>query len=58
LTDRDISIWDVDQHHWKVQGGLYQLYIGSSSKDIRAVSSFTITGQAAAQQNKFLSAEA
>lgn len=21
LSDRDVSIWDVEQHHWKVQEG-------------------------------------
>jgi len=35
LTDRDLSIWDVDTHAWKLVNGEFKIYVGSSSRDIR-----------------------
>ena len=32
LYDRDISIWNIDQHQWQVLSGEYLFYIGSSSE--------------------------
>eukprot|EP00730_Choanoeca_flexa_P009428 TRINITY_DN12646_c4_g1_i1.p1 TRINITY_DN12646_c4_g1~~TRINITY_DN12646_c4_g1_i1.p1 ORF type:complete len:687 (+),score=167.95 TRINITY_DN12646_c4_g1_i1:2334-4394(+) len=39
LRDRDLSIWDADVHAWKVLTGEFDVYVGSSSNDIR------LTGQ-------------
>jgi beta-glucosidase len=35
LRDRDLSIWDVETHAWKLVKGEFDIYIGSSSRDIR-----------------------
>eukprot|EP01038_Epipyxis_sp_PR26KG_P005963 gene5963-8217_t len=37
LTKRDCSIWDFDNNHntWTLVGGVYTVYIGASSRDIR-----------------------
>lgn len=36
LTDRDLSVYDVETHSWKLVEGIFNFYIGSSSRDIRA----------------------
>jgi len=36
LRDRDLSIWNSESHNWEVQTGDFTVYIGSSSRDIRA----------------------
>ncbi|KAK2610287.1 hypothetical protein N8I77_003734 [Diaporthe amygdali] len=35
LTRRDLSVWDVDSQSWVMQRGRYDMYVGSSSRDIR-----------------------
>lgn len=35
LTRRDLAVWDVASQGWVVQTGRYDLYVGSSSRDIR-----------------------
>lgn len=35
LTRRDLSAWDVGAQAWVLQPGRYDLYVGSSSRDIR-----------------------
>merc|ERR1712137_243411 len=35
LSDRDLSIWDVDHHKWSLVHGKYSIYVGASSADIR-----------------------
>lgn len=35
LTRRDLGVWDVASQGWVVQPGRYDLYVGSSSRDIR-----------------------
>ena len=35
LTRRDLSVWDVASQSWVLQSGRYDLYVGSSSRDIR-----------------------
>lgn len=35
LTRRDLSVWDVVSQSWVMQHGLYNVYVGSSSRDIR-----------------------
>jgi beta-glucosidase len=41
LNDRDLSVWDIDTHGWQVQNGEFKIYVGSSSRDIKAVGNFT-----------------
>jgi len=35
LTNRDISIWDDQQHKWAVVSGTFGVFVGASSRDIR-----------------------
>lgn len=36
ITDRDISTWNENDHHWHVNNGNFTVFIAASSKDIRA----------------------
>ena len=36
LMDRDLSIWDDVGHMWSKQTGTFQVFVGTSSEDIRA----------------------
>ncbi|KAH8921781.1 glycoside hydrolase family 3 protein [Atractiella rhizophila] len=42
LRAKDISIWDVVAQKWTIPKGKYTVHIGSSSRDIRLQSEFTI----------------
>jgi beta-glucosidase len=42
LRDRDISVWDVASHAWKVTPGTYKVFVGASSKDVRLTGEFTV----------------
>lgn len=42
LKKNDISIWDVKGHAWQIVQGTFQVYVGSSSRDIRLNSSFVV----------------
>ena len=42
LTDRDLSIWDVTTHTWKLVKGQFTLSVGASSRDIRAHTTLTV----------------
>ena len=35
LTDRDLSIWDASAHTWSRVHGVFSVYIGASSRDVR-----------------------
>jgi len=35
LTNRDISIWDDQEHKWAVVPGTYGVFVGASSRDLR-----------------------
>jgi hypothetical protein len=35
LDMRSFAFWDTTTHNWKVTPGQYQIYVGSSSRDIR-----------------------
>ncbi|OAK95119.1 beta-glucosidase-like protein [Phaeosphaeriaceae sp. SRC1lsM3a] len=36
LTRRDLSIWNVEAQQWEVQKGQYGVWVGASSRDVRA----------------------
>ena len=40
LTKRDVSIFDVDSHAWKIVPGTFGVFVGSSSRDVRLSGSF------------------
>jgi len=42
LRDRDLSIWDVETHGWKLIEGDFDIYVGSSSRDIRQTATMTV----------------
>jgi len=42
LTDRDLSIWDTELHHWSLVHGDFALYVGASSADIRLTAKVTV----------------
>ena len=35
LNDRSFSVWSVRENDWVIEGGVYELRIGASSRDIR-----------------------
>jgi beta-glucosidase len=35
LTQRDVSIWDVNTHAWKPVAGTFTVHVGESSRDFR-----------------------
>jgi beta-glucosidase len=41
LDDRSISIWDATAHKWATQSGTFDVYVGSSSRDVRIHGTFT-----------------
>lgn len=43
LNRRDISMWDVVSQDWAVQGGVYKIYVGRSSRDLPLEGSFEVT---------------
>jgi beta-glucosidase len=45
LDARSLSYWDVKSHGWMVAPGVYQVMVGSSSRDIRAQSQFEVAGR-------------
>jgi len=44
LRRRDVSIWDVNQHAWRVVDGHFNVSVGSSSRDFRLQGSFVVSG--------------
>lgn len=42
LTRRDLSTWDAVAQKWLLQSGEYQLYVGSSSRDLPLTGTLTI----------------
>jgi beta-glucosidase len=42
LRRRDMSFWDERSRKWTVATGEYQIFVGSSSRDIRLTSKITI----------------
>jgi beta-glucosidase len=42
VTSRDVSVWDVATHDWSVVKGAFNVYVGSSSRDIRLQGSIQV----------------
>lgn len=42
IKNRDLAYWDVINKQWKADAGLFNLYIGASSSDIRLTKSFSL----------------
>lgn len=42
LSPREVSIWDVESHGWKVASGQFTAWVGSSSRDLRLSGTFTV----------------
>lgn len=42
LGKKELSVWDVSIHNWRVSTGEFRVYLGSSSADLRLTGSFTI----------------
>lgn len=43
LTRRDLSTWDVEAQKWKLQCGSYEIYVGSSSRDLPLTHNMHVT---------------
>ena len=46
LCDRSFAVWSIAENGWVIEPGLYDIRIGSSSRDIRLIGSITKTGEA------------
>ena len=42
LSTKDMSVWDVSVHAWRVVSGVFTVHVGAASDDIRAVGSFEV----------------
>ena len=42
LMRRDLSVWDTEAQKWRLQPGTYQVFVGSSSRQLPLKGSFTI----------------
>jgi beta-glucosidase len=40
LRNKDLAIWDVVKQAWTIPAGAFQVFVGSSSRDIRLQQSF------------------
>jgi len=46
LAGKDLAFWDVESHGWRVQDGIFDVAVGSSSTDIKAQASLTVRSSA------------
>jgi beta-glucosidase len=51
LTRRDLSEWSVVDQSWVLQQGAYQIYVGSSSRDLPLTGTLTIGAQKKARRS-------
>lgn len=42
LTRRDLSVWDVTAQTWRLRRGMYDVWVGASSRDLRVHTQFVI----------------
>ena len=47
LSDRSFAVWSIRENGWVVEGGIYELRIGASSRDIRLTARIRKEGEAA-----------
>ncbi|MDN3028679.1 glycoside hydrolase family 3 protein [Streptomyces sp. S.PB5] len=45
LTKKDLAHWDVTRSKWVVESGTYDILVGSSSADIRARTTWQVSGE-------------
>jgi beta-glucosidase len=43
LQSRDLSYWSVRQHRWVLEGGMFQLSVGVSSRDLRLTTTIEVS---------------
>ena len=43
IQAKDLWVWDVIAQQWTLVAGTYQVYVGSSSRDIRLTGTLTVT---------------
>jgi beta-glucosidase len=43
LDERAFAFWDVSTHHWLIEPGRFELFVGASSRDIRQRASIELT---------------
>lgn len=53
LDRRSFSWYDPDSAGWRCSGGVYRIYVGASSRDLRAAADLEVTGDARAQSRAF-----
>ncbi|KAH9892098.1 glycoside hydrolase superfamily [Xylariomycetidae sp. FL2044] len=42
LTRRDLSVWDTGAQEWKLEAGVYTMYVAASSRDLKGSATITI----------------
>ncbi len=42
IDENNLAFWDTESHGWKILPGAYSVMVGSSSRDIRLKSTFTV----------------
>jgi len=42
ITAQDLAIWDIINQNWTLAYGLFQVYVGASSRDIRLIGNFSL----------------
>ncbi len=52
ITKRDLASFDETQSAWVAEKGLYKIYVGSSSADIKLNSSFTLQADLLVKKSK------
>jgi beta-glucosidase len=45
LGQRAFAFWDVERDGWTVEPGRFEVFVGSSSRDLRAGAELTVTGE-------------
>ncbi|MBD5133478.1 MAG: beta-glucosidase [Clostridiales bacterium] len=44
LDDKAFRYFDVKTHHWEIEGGSYQIFVGASCRDIRLATQVDVVG--------------
>ncbi|MEV5610925.1 glycoside hydrolase family 3 C-terminal domain-containing protein [Streptomyces sp. NPDC052225] len=51
LTERDLAHWDVTRSRWVVESATYEIGVGSSSADLRARTTWKVSGETIAPRD-------